>query len=118
SAWGSGGMQSKLEAVRLVTEAGEIAVIASGREPDVLRRLLAGERLGTVVAPAESKLTSRQRWIGLTVRPAGTVTIDDGAAAALLKRHKSLLATGVTATTGRFERGDVLLVRDAAGKEL
>jgi len=118
SAWGSGGMQSKLEAARLVTEAGEIAVIASGKEKNVLGRLLAGEKLGTVFVPALAKLTSRERWIGLTARPAGTVTIDDGAAAALTKRGKSLLASGITDTTGRFERGDVLLVRDATGKEL
>jgi glutamate 5-kinase len=51
-------------------------------------------------------------------RPAGTVTIDDGAAAALTQRGKSLLASGITSTTGQFERGDVVLVRDAQGREV
>lgn len=118
SGWGSGGMGSKLEAARVVTEAGEVAVVASGREKDVVMRLLSGERLGTVFAPADRKLDSRQRWIGLTARPAGTVTVDDGAAKAVREKGKSLLATGITAMTGRFERGDVLLVRDTAGKEI
>lgn len=118
SDWGSGGMLSKLEAARLVAEAGEVAVIANGREKDILHRLLAGEQLGTLFVPASEKLSSRQRWIGLTARPTGTVTVDDGAAAALTKRNKSLLASGITASTGRFERGDVLLVRDAAGREV
>ncbi len=118
SKWGSGGMQSKLEAARLVMEAGEVAVIASGREPDVLSRVLGGEKLGTVFTPAAKKLDARSRWIGLTARPAGTVTIDDGAAAALTQRNKSLLATGITALTGRFERGDVLLIRDPNGREV
>jgi glutamate 5-kinase len=93
-------------------------VIAPGREKNVLHRLLAGEKLGTVFLPAQRKLDSRQRWIGLTARPGGTVTIDDGAAAAVTSRGKSLLATGISQITGRFERGDVLLVRDPAGREI
>lgn len=116
---GSGGMVSKLEAARLVSEAGEVAVIANGRTKNILLRLLAGEeRLGTVFLPADRKLDSRQRWIGLTVRPAGVIAIDDGAVDAVLQRGKSLLATGVTSATGQFARGDVLLVRDARGAEV
>ncbi len=118
STWGTGGIVAKLEAVRLVVEAGELAVIAHGREPDVLPRLLAGEPLGTVFVPAQRKLDSRQRWIALTKRPAGTVTIDDGAVAAVTQRGKSLLAGGIVEVTGRFERGEVLMVRDASGREV
>lgn len=116
--FGSGGMQTKLEAARLVVEAGEVAVIASGREPDVTTRLLGGEKLGTVFAPASRKLDSRQRWIGLTARPEGAVTIDPGAAEAIARKGKSLLATGVRDLTGRFDRGDVVMVRDPNGREI
>ncbi len=116
--WGTGGIQTKLEAARVVTEAGLLAIIASGKEPDVIRRVLAGERLGTVFVPAVRKLDARRRWIGLTARPAGTVTIDDGAVNAISKRGTSLLATGVAQITGRFEPGDILMVRDANGREI
>lgn len=118
SSWGSGGMQTKLEAARIAVESGELAVIADGREPDVLTRLLSGERLGTVFAPAERRLDSRQRWIGLTARPAGTITVDAGAADALTQKTTSLLATGVTAMTGRFGRGDVVMLCDPSGREV
>lgn len=118
SSWGSGGMQTKLEAARVVVEAGEVAVIASGREKDVVKRVLAGERLGTVFAPAVRTLDSRQRWIGLTARPAGAIAIDPGAVEALTARGKSLLAAGVRDMTGRFERGDIVMVRDHHGKEI
>ncbi|MEX0655523.1 MAG: glutamate 5-kinase [Phycisphaeraceae bacterium] len=118
SQWGTGGMLSKLEAARVATEAGEIAVIANGRETNVLARLLDGEPLGSVFVPAARKLDSRQRWIALAARPAGTITIDDGAARAVTARGKSLLATGVADLTGRFERGDIVLVRDPRGREL
>lgn len=116
--WGSGGIKTKLDAARLVTEAGEIAVIAPGSRKNVLIDLMAGQKIGTVFAPADRKLDSRQRWIGLTARPAGSVSLDDGATRALCERGKSLLASGITEVTGRFDRGDVLLVRDAAGVEL
>jgi len=118
TSWGSGGIKTKLDAARLVTEAGEIAVVAPGKKKDVLLKLLDGEKIGTVFAPAARKLDSRQRWIGLTARPAGTVSVDDGADRAIRNRGKSLLASGITDVTGRFMRGDVLLVRDAQGKEL
>ncbi len=119
TAMGSGGITTKLEAARLVTEAGEIAVIANGRTPDVLTRLFAGEPgIGTVFVPGQRKLASRERWIALTARPAGTIVIDDGAVTALVKRHKSLLATGVTQTTGLFSRGEIVMVRDMHGREV
>ncbi|MEM9417440.1 MAG: glutamate 5-kinase [Planctomycetota bacterium] len=119
STWGSGGMQTKLEAARVVTESGELAVIASGKQPDIIRRVLSGEaNLGTVFAPAVRTLDSRRRWIGLTARPAGAITLDPGAAEAISQKRKSLLAAGVRDLTGRFERGDVVMLRDPHGKEI
>ena len=118
SALGSGGMETKLEAARMVTEAGEIAVVANGREKDVLHRLVAGEKLGTVFVPARRKLPSRRRWIGSAVRPSGALAVDDGAARALIEKKKSLLATGITNVVGRFEKGDVVVIRDRRGREI
>ncbi len=118
TAFGTGGMQTKLEAARLVTDAGEVAVIASGREKNVLTRLIDGEKIGTVFVPAERKLGSRDRWIGMTVRPVGVITVDDGAAKAVTKGGKSLLARGITEITGQFGKGDVVVVRDGRGREV
>lgn len=115
---GKGGMYSKLVAAKLVTDAGEIVVIANGRERNVLPRLFNGEKIGTVILPANRKLDSRQRWIALTARPTGQVAIDDGAARAITARGKSLLATGIVGATGCFERGEVLLVHDQKGREI
>ena len=115
---GKGGMAAKVHAARLVTGAGEIAVIANGREPDVLLRLMDAEPVGTVFVPAARKLDSRRRWIGLTKRPVGTITIDAGAVNALGRRGKSLLASGIIALTGNFQRGEVVLVREMQGHEV
>lgn len=118
SALGSGGMSSKIAAAGMVTRAGEVAAIANAREPDVLVRLLAGERIGTVFVPARRKLSGRQRWIGQASRPAGRILIDEGAAKALLQGGKSLLPSGVVGLAGSFRAGATVAVVDPAGREI
>ncbi len=111
---GKGGFNSKLEAARTVTESGEAMLIADGRMPNVLPRLLDGEELGTLFVPAPRKLSSRSRWIG-SVRPAGTIVVDDGAARAVGAQNRSLLPAGILSVEGHFTRGDVVLIQSQAG---
>lgn len=118
SALGTGGMDTKLRAAKMVTDAGEAVLIANGRTRNILPRLLAGVLLGTLFVPTRAKMTSRKRWIALAVRPAGQVVVDDGAAAALRQGGKSLLPIGVIAVRGRFERGEVVRVVDATGQPI
>jgi len=115
---GSGGMASKLAAARLATSAGQSAVIANSRTPNVIARILAGRDVGTLLAPAQRKLSSRLRWIGHASRPAGKLVIDDGAVAALTEGHKSLLPAGIVDVAGRFDKGDTVRVVTAAGREV
>jgi len=117
TALGKGGFSSKLEAARMVTESGEAMIVADGRTENVLRRLLAGEELGTLFVPATRKLSSRSRWIG-SVRPAGTIYVDDGAARALTEKNKSLLPAGVVRVEGDFARGDVVAICSAGGSSV
>jgi len=112
---GTGGMATKLTAAGMVTAAGEAVVIANARTPKVLPRLLAGEPLGTLCLPAASKMSARRRWIAQTARPAGRVTVDAGAAAALRDHGKSLLPSGVIAVAGEFIKGDTVDIADPAG---
>jgi glutamate 5-kinase len=117
SALGKGGMDSKLHAAKMVTDAGEAMVVADGRMPGVLARLLAGEEIGTLFVPANRKRTSRDRWIG-AARPVGTIIVDDGACRALVERNKSLLPAGVVKVEGDFARGDVVAIATADGKTI
>ncbi len=116
---GTGGISSKLAAAQLVADSGEVAIIANGRAPNVITKLLTGETgIGTVFVPAEKKLDSKSRFIGQTTRPAGKIIIDDGAANALVNKGKSLLATGITDVTGRFDRGQVVEIVNLKGQAL
>ena len=114
STGGTGGMASKLEAARLVTEVGMPAVICSGERPGVLARVLAGDDTGTVVWPAVPR-PARRRTIAQAPR-SGALVVNDGALAALVDRKASLLPIGVLAVEGVFERGDVVEIRDRSGR--
>jgi glutamate 5-kinase len=117
SAGGTGGMRSKLEAARLVTHAGGSVVIASGRNPQPLTRILAGEPVGTLFLARGQTQGARKRWIGLTARPRGHYVVDAGARHALETGSKSLLAIGILSVAGEFEKGDVVGIHDAEGHE-
>ncbi len=115
---GSGGMGSKLTAAGMVTRAGELAVIANARTPNILTKLLAGGKLGTVVMPARRRMSSRRRWIAQASRPCGTLVVDDGAGRALLEKGKSLLPSGIVKVEGKFQQGDIVRIVSPTGEEL
>ena len=118
---GSGGMASKVGSARIVTRTGVPAIVAPGREPDVIVRVLAGEDLGTLFTPpgpGVSVLSSRKHWIAFGAKPEGRLTVDDGAIRALREGGKSLLPAGIKAVAGDFELGDTVSVVSATGVEI
>lgn len=118
SAIGRGGMLTKILAAKRAARSGASTVIAWGREHDVLMRLMAGEAIGTHLAAQTRKAQARKRWIADHLQLLGAVTVDDGAAEMLLRGGKSLLPIGMTAVQGNFTRGDVIAVRNLAGREI
>ena len=115
SALGSGGMASKVEAVRIAAGAGTAVVIANGRTPQVVQRVLAGEQIGTYFAPHRARGRSRKMWIANAANPQGTLTVDEGAVRALQGGGKSLLPAGVIGSTGTFSVGDPVEVAGPDG---
>ena len=111
-----GGMQTKLEAARIATNAGTHLVIASGRIEHPLRAIAEGARC-TWFLTAANPVTARKKWIGGALEPKGTLTIDAGAVAAL-RRGKSLLPAGVVRVDGAFARGDAVVIRGPDGAEI
>jgi glutamate 5-kinase len=112
-----GGMSTKLEAAQKASASGIPMVIASGREPGVLQRLLKGEGLGTYFQPRDDRLAARKRWIAFAVLPQGRLVVDAGAKKALTERGKSLLPSGVAQVDGEFPAGAVVALAEAAGEE-
>ena len=107
----TGGMRTKLEAAKIASNAGCRIVLANGRIKNVIGRIIKGEEIGTIIMPRR-KLSNRSRWI-LNSDASGTIVIDDGALQAI-KKHKSLLPSGVIGIKGTFEAGDVVMLNENA----
>ena len=105
-----GGMASKLSTAKFVTMSGQSVIIAWGREPNVLIQLAQGEPTGTLFMPQSKTLTPRKRWIGFSAQTAGSVTVDEGAAKAMVSDGRSLLAIGIKDVGGDFGKGDIVSV--------
>ncbi len=118
SSLGTGGMITKIGAAKLATSSGVTVVIADGRESDIILRLASGEALGTRFLPTTSKLESRKRWMLSGLSTKGKLVIDSGAALALKKQKRSLLAAGIENIEGDFQRGDIVNIYDPDGSRL
>jgi glutamate 5-kinase len=113
-------MITKLEAAKKAALSGAATVIANGNRRGALLRVAAGEAEGTLFLPGPpaSRLGSRKHWLAFTASPRGDLVLDDGAAAALRERGRSLLPAGVTDVRGDFGIGDVVRCVDAADREV
>jgi len=108
---GTGGMITKILAAKRAASSGASTVIAWGREPDALLRLLEGEPIGTCLLADTPKLQARKQWMADHLQLRGAVRLDAGAAAKIVQEGKSLLPIGMTAVEGEFARGDVIALR-------
>jgi glutamate 5-kinase len=118
SSIGKGGMITKILAAKRAAGSGASTVIAWGREPNVLLRLTQGEAMGTLLVAQTAKNQARKQWMADHLQLAGSVVVDDGAAARLREGKASLLPIGMLSVAGEFSRGDVIAINDASGAEV
>jgi glutamate 5-kinase len=118
SSIGKGGMITKILAAKRAAGSGASTVIAWGREPHALQRLMQGELIGTLLLAQTAKQQARKQWMADHLQLAGSVTVDEGAAQRLAGGKVSLLPVGMTAVQGDFSRGDVIAIVDAQGAEI
>lgn len=117
SSGGRGGMATKLEAARLVTRFGGKVLIANGKIPYVIKKIFAGEELGTMFLPQGEFLSDKKRWIGYATNIIGKIVVNNGAKKALIEKRKSLLPIGVLKVINKFDKGDVISILDENEKE-
>jgi len=108
---GTGGMRTKLEAARIATGAGIPVVLTSAARAD---DVLEGEPVGTWFHAASRRRPTRQLWLAHATEPKGVLLLDEGAVRAVTERRASLLAAGLTGSTGSFSAGDPV---DLAGPD-
>jgi glutamate 5-kinase len=112
-----GGMISKIQAARKASRFGIPTVVAQGTREGVLRQILKGKEIGTLILPKGEALSSRKHWIAFNPKPKGDVIVDDGAKKAIVQKGKSLLPSGVVKIRGIFDRGDLVTCLGPRGKE-
>jgi len=120
SAFGRGGMQTKLEAARTAARSGAATVVCNGSKRNALLRVASGDSEGTLFLPDEpgQRMASRKHWLAFTTRARGTLVIDAGAARAILEGGRSLLPAGILEVRGEFGIGDTVSCVDQEGREL
>jgi glutamate 5-kinase len=117
-ALGTGGMQSKIQAARMVSARGGSSFIGSGREEGIMQQLFASEPVGTFFLPQVEKMQSRKHWIAYVLRPQGYLVLDQGACKALMKGGKSLLPSGILEIRGTFGVGAPVQCLDEKGSAI
>lgn len=118
SSIGRGGMLTKILAAKRAAGSGASTVIAWGREPDALIRLIQGDAIGTLLTAQTPKNQARKQWMADHLQMRGAVVVDAGAASKLREEGKSLLPIGMMQVEGDFSRGDVIAVKDESGLEV
>jgi glutamate 5-kinase len=117
SSVGTGGMATKVAAAKKAGKNGVPTILVAGKLAGILSSAMSGEEVGTLFLPQGTGLNRRKHWIAYTLKPAGRVTVDDGARNVLLKQGKSLLPSGIVGVDGRFERGACVRICGTDGKE-
>jgi glutamate 5-kinase len=116
SAGGRGGMLTKLEAAQIAMQSGGICIIANGKTPDILDRIVAGEHIGTMFM-STSRMAGKRRWITYAAGVRGRVIVNEGARVAIMGGKASLLASGVVRVEQQFAPQDVVSIADCDGRE-
>ncbi len=116
SSVGTGGMRTKIRAAEMATASGVTVSIASAGEPDVIRRLLLGDQIGTRFAARQDRLNARRSWLAHGSRSVGRLFMDEGAVSALRRSGGSLLAPGIERIEGQFDEGAIVDLMDPRGK--
>ena len=113
SATAVGGMITKIEAAKIACRSGCAVFIGSGENPAQLRSIIYGNNAkGTFFAPTGLELSERKKWLAFFPAPKGSLTIDQGAEEAIIKKGGSLLAIGISTIDGDFEKADVLEIKN------
>ncbi len=112
SAVGTGGMKTKITAAKIATQAGIDVVIAHHQEPSSLRRILQGEKLGTLFLGQNEPISAKKSWISFGSKAHGQIYVDRGAAEALRHQAASLLLPGIVRLEGEFKEGDTVEMYD------
>ena len=113
-----GGMYTKVLAAKQTMSFGVPTLVVNGLDKSVPDKIFKGKSVGTLFWAGREKIKTRKHWIAHTLKPSGEITVDSGAAKAIVNRGKSLLPAGVTRVEGKFEFGNAVCILGEDGTEI
>jgi len=115
---GTGGMVTKLQAAQKATSQGIDTLILNGQKASSFALLLNGDNPGTLFHKQQERLSAKKHWLLHSLKTFGEITLDPGAAKAVLERGASLLPKGILTVSGDFDKGDAVWLCNQAGQQL
>ncbi len=111
-----GGMYTKIQAAEKATARGISTIIVNGKKKESFDEMLKGVMPGTIFKPKNNPVAAKKHWITHALKTCGTVTVDEGAERAILKKGASLLPSGIISVEGNFSHGDAIEIKSKEGK--
>jgi glutamate 5-kinase len=111
-------MYTKVLAAKQTMSFGVPTLVVNGLDKSVPDKIFKGKSVGTLFWAGREKIKTRKHWIAHTLKPSGEITVDSGAAKAIVNRGKSLLPAGVTRVEGKFEFGNAVCILGEDGTEI
>jgi glutamate 5-kinase len=115
---GRGGMSSKIAAARVAASGGVHTVVASGLDVANIKRIFAGEDIGTLF-PAGPRPNKRQRWLTYATTAIGMLKVRASAKEKILSAvlNSNVLVADIISVEGNFDARAVVSVHDEDGAE-
>lgn len=118
SDYGTGGMETKIAAAKMASLSGCKTVIANGKEPNPIARIIDQRSRFTIFDAAKKTVGYRKKWLSGFMQEKSEVIINKNAVNALISGSASLLPVGVVAINGNFKKGDLISVKDENGNHI
>lgn len=115
--FGTGGMKTKIEAVKMAFNSGSDVIIANGLIDHPIKNILESKNY-SLFKSDNKKINAKKRWISDSLNFKGKIIINKRAADALKKNGSSLLPVGVVKIEGEFHKGDMVIITDEKNNKI
>ena len=117
---GTGGMKSKIEAVKIALASGIPTFLGNASKDHIVINALTGKAIGTYFNTEKSQihLNQKKKWIAFHSQPEGEIIIHQKAKSRLIEDHINLTLSGIYDVKGPFKKGSVIRIRDVSGREI
>ena len=120
SAAGTGGMKSKIQAVKIAMAAGIDSFLGKAGTENILMEAVESRARGTYFTPEPDafNLDNEKQWIAFHSGPEGKVTINSHGIEAIVDHQENLYCSDIREVKGRLKDGAVVRILDEEGKEI